>query len=337
PGILSRSFERTARAWQDQAKFIETESGNKNFDNWLRWVSIQPILRKIFGCSFLPDFDYGKGGRGWRDLWQDCLSLILRNPKEVRPLIINNFSGVRIDGSNATVIGKKPGEFIADRNNISRIWMDHGIWPLLTTLLYINQTGDLKIILEETAYFSDHQLSRGREIDRSWSQRQGKSLKTSSARVYKGTLLEHILIQNLVQFFNVGPHNHIRLENADWNDGLDMAAQHGESVAFSAMYAQNLKNLCRILAGLKIKNALVFEELKILLDSLAKNPLNYSGIKQKQRLLDRYFAAVKHPVSGRKLSVPVSGLIRDLERKADWLNAHIQKKECLREGFFNGY
>jgi len=30
----------------------------------------------------------------------------------------DNFAGVRIDGSNATIVGRQPGEFKADRNNI---------------------------------------------------------------------------------------------------------------------------------------------------------------------------------------------------------------------------
>jgi len=337
PAKVIKAFWETCEFWQEQSSKISINTSNDYFDNWFRWVSIQPFLRKIFGCSFLPDFDYGKGGRGWRDLWQDCLSLILKNPEDVRSLIINNFSGVRIDGSNATLIGKRSGEFIADRNNISRVWMDHGIWPLLTTLLYIHQTGDLNIVLEETAYFRDHQLSRSQEIDYSWTPEQGKTLKTSSHKIYKGTILEHILTQNLVQFFNVGPHNHIRLENADWNDGLDMAAEYGESVAFSAMYAQNLKSLVQILARLKVKNVLILKELKILLDTLGKNPINYSDLNQKHKLLDSYFQTVKCSVSGKRLSIPVSELIRDLKQKSDWIASHIQKKEWLKEGFFNGY
>jgi cellobiose phosphorylase len=52
--------------------------------------------------------------------------------------------------------------------------------------------------------------------------------------VYKGTLLEHILVQHLTCFHNVGDHNNIRLEDGDWNDLFDMARARGESVAFSA-------------------------------------------------------------------------------------------------------
>jgi cellobiose phosphorylase len=160
PKKVEKSLAKTKDYWQGIAQRFNLSTQDTNFDNWFRWVSVQPTLRRIFGCSFLPDFDYGKGGRGWRDLWQDCLSLILSDPQKVRPLILNNFSGVRIDGSNATIIGKGSGEFISDRNNISRTWMDHGIWPLLTLDLYLQETGDYKILFKEVPYFKNHQINR---------------------------------------------------------------------------------------------------------------------------------------------------------------------------------
>lgn len=334
---IKKSLEENKIYWQKKSSSIKINTGDNDFDHWFKWVNIQPVLRKIFGCSFLPDFDYGKGGKGWRDLWQDCLSLILNNPEEARSLLSNNFAGVRIDGSNATIIGKKPGEFIADRNNISRVWMDHGIWPLLTTHLYIQQTGDLKIILEETTYFRDHQLVRSKEIDTNYKPTNSKELKTRNKQIYKGSILEHILIQNLVQFFNVGPHNYILLEDADWNDGLDMASEFGESVASSSMYAQNLKNLCEIIERLDLKNILILKELMMLLDSISNDKIDYSDINAKRQLLKKYFQSTKYEVSGEKISLSKADLISDLKKKADWMSAHIHDNEWLKEGFFNGY
>lgn len=146
---VQESLRENKAHWLANANKVVFESGLQGFSNWMKWVEVQPVFRKIYGCSFLPYHDYGKGGRGWRDLWQDCLSLILLEPEEVKNLLINNFGGVRIDGSNATIIGSTPGEFIADRNNIPRVWMDHGSWPYLTTKLYIDQTGDLGILLKK--------------------------------------------------------------------------------------------------------------------------------------------------------------------------------------------
>src|SRR3989338_6985636 len=222
---VKQALDKTKNYWVSVSNKINISTGNPDFDNWFRWVNIQPTLRRIFGCSFLPDFDYGKGGRGWRDLWQDCLGLILSGASGMRDLLIANFGGVRPEGTNATIIGKSPGEFIADRNNLSRVWMDHGIWPLLTLDLYINETGDYSILYEKAPYFCDRHPPKA-----------------------KGTILEHLLLQHLRQFKNLGAHKFIRLEDADWNDGLYMAKEFGESVAFSCMYAHNLKLLAKLTA-----------------------------------------------------------------------------------------
>ena len=334
---IHNSLTETKKFWQGVSSAVTTETSDPVFDNWFKWVSIQPTLRKIFGNSFLPDFDYGKGGRGWRDLWQDALSLLFTDPSDVQSLLINNFSGIRVDGSNATIIGKNPGEFTADRNNISRVWMDHGVWPLLTTLFYIHQTGNTKILLEETAYFRDNQISRSRAIDTSWNPGHGFTLKTADGSSYKGTILEHILVENLVQFFNVGPNNFCRLENADWNDGLDMAYEHGESVAFSAMYAYNLKTICTLIDTLQVKKILIFKELYYLLDTLSTQQIDYSHNIAKQTRLDKYFNAVKNNISGEKIEITALQLTHDLTRKTEWLSEHIKKSEWLKEGFFNGY
>ncbi|MFA4854057.1 MAG: cellobiose phosphorylase [Candidatus Omnitrophota bacterium] len=332
PDKLTDALRKTKEFWGKLSRRINITTGDKDFDNWLRWVNIQPALRKIFGCSFLPDFDYGKGGRGWRDLWQDCLGLILSDPQKVRPLIINNFCGVKIDGSCATIIGKGSGEFIADRNNISRVWMDHGIWPLLTLDLYINETGDLNILFEEATYFRNHEIKRAKEIDHSWAPVSGNKLKTKSGKIYSGSILEHLLVQNLAQFFNVGSHNHIRLEGADWNDGLDMAKENGESVAFSAMYAQNLETLAGLLLKAGRKKIEVAEETKTLLARM-----NYGSILAKRKLLEQYFSRTSAAVSGRKISLDAQELAANLKAKSGWMKEHIRNAEWLKEGFFNGY
>ncbi len=332
PDKVLRALEKTKIYWGNLSRRINITTEDNDFNNWLRWVNIQPALRKIFGCSFLPDFDYGKGGRGWRDLWQDCLGFILNDPEKVRSLLINNFCGVKIDGSNATIIGKAPGEFIADRNNISRVWMDHGIWPLLTLDLYINETGDIGILFENATYFYNHEIKRTKDIDYRWSPAYGNKLKTRQGKIYSGSLLEHLLVENLVQFFNVGSHNHIRLEGADWNDGLDMAKENGESVAFSAMYAQNLETLAELLIKTGKRNIELAEEIEILFSKV-----NYGNVYSKRKLLDRYFSKAAVCLSGRKASLDALQVAADLKAKSVWIKKHILSTEFLKEGFFNGY
>ncbi|RPJ17691.1 MAG: cellobiose phosphorylase, partial [Chloroflexi bacterium] len=204
---FAEELQKTKTFWCEKVSTLRFGTNDTQFDGWLRWVTLQPRLRRMMGNSFLPFHDYGRGGRGWRDLWQDILALLIMERADVGELLLGNFAGVRADGSNATIIGAKPGEFKADRNNIPRVWMDHGTWPLLTTKLYIDQSGDLKFLLRKQAYFKDQFSHRCRSTDHTWAPEKGTQLKTKTGKVYHGTVLEHLLVQHLTAFFNVGEHN----------------------------------------------------------------------------------------------------------------------------------
>ncbi len=97
-------------------------------------------------------------------------------------MLFGNFAGRAYGRSNATIIGSKPGEFKADRNNIPRVWMDHGAWPLLTTKLYIDQTGDLKFLLRQQTYFKDQFAHRSHARDSAWTPEQGTPQNKHQAR-----------------------------------------------------------------------------------------------------------------------------------------------------------
>ena len=345
---FAQAFKANKKYWADKTSSIIFKSRDENFNSWMRWVTLQPVLRRIFGCSFLPDHDYGKGGKGWRDIWQDLLSLILIEPNLVRQDLINNCAGIRIDGSNATNIGARPGEFLADRNAITRVWMDHGAWPFLTLLLYIDQSGDFDILLDQQSYFRDPQLSRTHDKDIGWVSGYGNKLLDKKGHVYEGTILEHLLVQHLTQFFNVGEHNIIRLEGADWNDGLDMASSRGESVAFTSFYGGNLLKLADLLEDMSaikgIDKVRLARELLILLDTLSEK-VNYDDHQSKHNhLFGKYFHSVQPAVSGETVEVAIKDLARDLRAKGQWIFKHIRRQEKIRvkKGaktyqWFNGY
>ena len=325
----TEAFEETKAYWlKDQN--VQYQTANPHFDQWMYWVDFQPVLRRIYGCSFLPHHDYGKGGRGWRDLWQDCLALLVMNPDGVRQMLIDNFGGVRFDGSNATIIGSGQGEFIADRNNITRVWMDHGVWPFITTDLYIRQTGDLELLLKEMNYFKDPQIFRGEEKDSSWQEAEGNQLLTADGAVYKGTILEHLLIQHVTSFFDVGEHNEIRLRGADWNDAIDMAADRGESVAFTAAYAGNMGKMAELLVALKerkgVKGVAVAKEVARLLTC---NPANYDDVAGKKAMLRSYCQSCSGKISGEKVIVSIDGLIEILRSMSDWMKENIRANEWV--------
>ncbi len=334
---VEAEFERTKKYWTSENN-IAFHTKDANFDNYMKWISFQPIIRRIYGCSFLPHHDYGKGGRGWRDLWQDQLALLMMNPTQVGEMLLNNYCGVRMDGSNATIIGSKPGEFVADRNNIVRVWMDHGLWPYMTTELYVHQTGDYKLLFKPAVYFKDKQAGRGTLTDKAFDEKQGTKQLTPDGKVYEGTVLEHILVQNLTAFYEVGEHNHMRLRGADWNDALDMAPDRGESVAFTAAYAGNLEDLSVLLNYLADnKDVSEITLLKEIMPLLSDKRALYDDIDAKTKLLKEYMESVEHFVSGEQVSVSTKDLAKGLHNKAKWLKDHLRKTEWLEEGWFNSY
>lgn len=338
PDEVEKAFLQLKAYWKTQEK-ISIQSGNERFDQWMSWVVLQPVLRRICGCSFLPHHDYGRGGRGWRDLWQDSLALLLADSSQVRDQLVRYFDGVRMDGSNATIIGVKPGEFVADRNAIARVWMDHGVWPFITTKLYVDQTGDFDMLLEQATYFKDRISHRGDETDERWNGTDN-CLRTKEGSVYKGTVLEHLLVQQLTSFYDVGEHNHIRLRGADWNDALDMAKERGESVAFTAAYAGNLDGFADMLTALQqakeIQTIMLAKELHLLFDSQHDD-----NVIEKQQILKEYCDSSNHEVSGAVIEVEIIKLVNLLRNKAQWIRKHIRETELVQDGkgnqWFNGY
>lgn len=339
--LSSQTFEQlkelTLKNWKDELHSLEFRFGDKTLNGWLKWVTLQPILRRIYGNSFLPHHDYGRGGRGWRDLWQDSLALILMNPKDVRSLLFNNFSGVRIDGSNATIIGEKPGQFLADRNNIARVWMDHGSWPLITTMLYVDKIDDSHFLLEKQRYFYDKFTHYTKVIDEQCNTID-HILRTRDSSVYYGTILEHLIIQNLVPYYNVGKHNNLRIEDADWNDALDMAHKDGESVAFTALYGSNLVLLGETIKKLDsqgINTITLLEEINPLLQEI-----DYSDITSKKNILKQYFHSVEKSISGNVHDYNSLDLADILIKKGQDLLTQVRQNEWLEGNngsWFNGY
>ena len=334
---VSHCLEEARRYWKEKNK-VHYHTADPVFDQFMNWVNFQPELRRIYGCSFLPHHDYGKGGRGWRDLWQDCLALLLMDPASVRDLLVSNFAGVRVDGTNATIIGERMGEFKADRNGITRVWMDHGVWPFMTTKLYLEQTGDSSLLYQNVPYFKDAQVMRGTAVDEAWEGELWQ--KDVNDDRYEGTVLEHLLVQALCAFYEVGEHNQIRLRDADWNDAIDMASHRGESVAFTNAYAKNLMDLGNLLLKEKEKGMdtiVLFHEIQPLLQD---EQALYEDVAAKQALLTAYAQSCRHRISGEVLTLPTQTVAESLLHKAEWMMQHIRQNEWIEadgHAWYNSY
>ncbi len=325
-------------AWEKKLT-VRLRTASADFDRWMNWVGCEPILRRICGCSFLPYHDYGRGGRGWRDLWQDCIALLMTEPEKARGILYASCAGIRFDGTNATIVGSDGVSFLADRDRIVRVWMDHAAWPANTVVFYLEQSGDFDFLLKEQTYFRDARLFRCQKLDPAFDEAGGTLLTDRSGAVSRGTVLEHLLIENLTACLDVGEHGMLRLHNADWNDALDMAAERGESAAFSSMYCGNLRSLAALLEKLEERGhgspVLLAEEVSLLLDGDDGSP------EAMQERLGAFCESCAHGVSGRKKAHPPLRLAAVLREKAARLAERIVRQERVssREGYtwLNGY
>lgn len=327
PEGVDEALERTKAFWRGQVTLQVQDPRDGDWGPWMRWVAIQPVLRRICGCSFLPHHDYGRGGRGWRDLWQDSLALLLQDPAALRQSLLCHFAGVRPDGTNATIIGDKPGEFKADRNNIPRVWMDHGFWPFVTCRLYLDETGDDSFLFEEQTYFDDGFAYRGEGARRA-----------PAEKTRRGTVLEHLLLQNVTAFFDAGDHGNIRLRGADWNDGLDMAAANGESVAFTAAYGGNLLALADLLDRLAETRPAVALHPS-LAHLLAADAASYDTPAARRAALLRCCEEAYADAAPVMAEAPqVAAALRGM---GQWIFAHLRRQERVSDGgslhWFNSY
>lgn len=341
---FNSALEATKTFWQSYVGLVNFQFPDKDLNKFLKWVNFQPFLRKVFGSSYLPDFGYGTGKRYWRELWQDLLAIIIADPYSTKRDIMNNYSGVKLDGSNATLVGDRPGEF-AHRSNLGRTWSDHGVWPYYTTRLYMDLTGDLDILFEKAPYYKDGLTRRGKGTDLLWTAEYGLKQKTNNGKIYYGSVLEHLLVQNLTSFYNVGIHNITLLEAGDWDDTMDMARENGETVQFTAFYGANLKGICECLKALQskgIKTIELLEEMMVLFDRLpGRKAVDYADYKQKEERLRQYYDILDKGISGRMAKVDILLLIEDLTAKSEFAINLVNSQEYITVdnefSFYNAY
>lgn len=166
-------------------------------------------------------------------------------------------------------------------------------------------------------------------------------MKTGDGKTYAGSILEHLLIQHLCAFYDVGEHNHIRIRGADWNDALDMASDRGESVAFTAMYAENMRQLAKLLSAMETQGRTgitLAEEICMLLDTETSV---FDSVEGKKAVLSSYCGACRHLISGRKTTVSIGELKDRLIKMSAWIKNHIRETEWVMSrdghGWYNGY
>ena len=174
-------LEAVRRCWQEKVN-VSFRTGDRDFDSLMQWVCFQPFLRRLFGCSFLPHHDYGRGGRGWRDPLAGLPVPPADGPRRRGP---NDRKELwrGADRRHQRHHHRRRGRpFIADRNGIARVWMDHA--PLAPDDYQALHRPDRRRGHPQPAgpLFQGRPGMRGTAIDGDYRPEQGCCRRTGRAR-----------------------------------------------------------------------------------------------------------------------------------------------------------
>jgi cellobiose phosphorylase len=330
-----KAFDDLKKFWTERTSRVVIETGNKDFSNlWNNWWCYQLSMRYWFGNTAHPQFDYGSDFSGWRDFWQDMMAATVIDPKGLKERTLRTLEGIRLDGTNATRFFARTKEFGSDE--VNGLWCDHPYWTTQTVMLLVNFLGDYNFLFQNgIAYFKDCYQNRGEFKDISWKKGHIEKQKDATGVVYKGTIIEHLLVQLLTMFYDVGNHNLLKQKRADWNDAVDQVK--GENVTYTLGLALDLNELSDLLekvtAKLGISEIEVFKELEMLIE---KKPKADIPAKTRQAKLAKYLAVADKAPSGKKVKIKVSDLLTDMRFKAK-VSIDNANKIAFNGSYYSGY
>ena len=334
-------LEKLKKFWDERVSRVSITTGNADFDVcWNKWWCYQLSMRYWFGNTGHPQFDYGSDFAGWRDFWQDMMAATVIDPVGLEKRTLHTLEGIRLDGTNATRFFARTKEFGSDETN--GLWCDHPYWTTQTVLLLVNFLGDPTFMFRGgIAYFRDSYRDRGERKELNWPPNYIERQKTSGGEVYKGTVLEHLLVQLLTMFYDTGRNNLLKQKRADWNDAVDQVK--GENVTFSLGLAQDCNELADILEVISAKTGMkdveIFEELADLIEDLPEEDIIDSPSDVRQRKLVNFLEYVNNEISGKKVKITLDKITNDLRAKARATIMNVNKVAWTGEyytGYFHG-
>ena len=176
------------------------------------WAVYQTIVSRLWGRTGY----YQSGGAiGFRDQLQDTLGIKYIEPELMKEQILVQSRHQFIEGDVEHWWHEETQRGIRTRFSDELLWL----WYVVSE--YIEYTGDVSILKEETPYLKGNELEDG--IDERYD-------KYEEAEI-KGTIYEHC-IKAIERSLNFGENGLPKIGSGDWNDGLNTVGnkKKGESV-----------------------------------------------------------------------------------------------------------
>jgi len=247
---VNKAFEELAKHWDLMLSNYKIQSSDDKLNRMVNiWNQYQVVT--TFNLSRSASyFESGIGrGMGFRDSNQDLLGYMHMDLKKTRERILDLASTLLLDGGayhQYSPLTKKGNSDLGTGFN------DDPNWLILSTIHYIKESGDYKILEEVIPYESNEK--------------------------YMGSLLEHLEKAFYKTALNLGPNGLPLIGRADWNDCLNLncfSDEPGESFQTVQNKGDGLTAESVFIAGLFVYVGRKYVRLlnKINEDELAKKAL----------------------------------------------------------------
>jgi cellobiose phosphorylase len=194
PGRIEEEFQKLKVYWTNLLSHFQVSSSDEKLDRMVNiWNQYQNMV--TFNMSRSASyFESGIGrGMGFRDSNQDLIGFVHLIPEKARERILDLAATQLEDGGawhQYQPLTKKGNADIGGNFN------DDPLWLILSTTVYIKETGDLSILEEMVPYENDESKAE--------------------------PLLDHLNRSFLHVVNNLGPHGLPLIGRADWNDCLNL-------------------------------------------------------------------------------------------------------------------
>ncbi len=206
---VSAAYARTRRFWDSLLDKVQVHTPEPAADLILnRWMLYQTLSSRIWGRTA---FYQSSGAFGFRDQLQDVLALLYVDPAITRRQIVNAAQRQFEEGDVLHWWHPPSGRGVRTRFSDDLLWLPY------VTALYIEATGDMRILEERAPFLHSAPLAKGED------ERYSEYPKTEE----QFSLMEHCL-RAIEKGATIGQHGLPLIGTGDWNDGFNRVGENGQ-------------------------------------------------------------------------------------------------------------